>query len=310
MSSNVFKNVMDDLSKTEESLLGPTYKYYEQIKTPDQLGMSSNGSIGALTKDVKGLLSYTSLLVSGSSDASVTKKPLGNQFFLKTGAKCTDIKTNNLVDRYIYVNNIPDGRFPLVSNIAGISFNEFRGLVPGTLSNAAQINPLQMLQSFMTGSNPDCQEIEMSVINNQNRSNRERHHVTSLDIQNIPPCWFSEKFNPVTREKCGGGLVSQSKADAAVSIAATASAAQNNKKNKKNKKKEKFSNITESIGWNVNSDDDVDADDNIYQNLNMNDELNSSSRIPDEIITQVYTSTLTIFVMYLILKAIKQINII
>jgi hypothetical protein len=279
---------MSDLSKTEESLLGPTYKYYEQIKTPDQLGMSSKGDISTLTKDVKGLLSYTSLLVSGNSDASVTKKPLGNQFFLKTGAKCKDIKTQNLVDRYIYVNNIPDGRFPLVSSIAGVDFKEFRGLVPGTLSNAAQINPLQMLQSFMTGSNPECQEIEMSVVNNQNRVSREKHHVTTLDIQNIPPCWFSEKFNPVTRDKCGGGKVQPP------SI-----------KSKKGKK-EKFSNISETIGWNINHGDEDDDDDNYI----LYNELNSSSRMPDEIITQVYISTLTIFTMYLILKAIKQINII
>jgi hypothetical protein len=286
---------MSDLSKTEESLLGPTYKYYEQIKTPDQLGMSSKGDISTLTKDVKGLLAYTSLLVSGNSNASVTKKPLGNQFFLKTGAKCKDIKTKNLVDRYIYVNNIPDGRFPLVSSIAGVDFKEFRGLVPGTLSNAAQINPLQMLQSFMTGSNPDCQEIEMSVVNNQNRVSREKHHVTTLDIQNIPPCWFSEKFNPVTRNKCGGGKVQP-----------TQIKSQKSKKGKKGKK-EKFSNLSEMIGWNINHDDDDDdyeGDDITYN------ELNSSSRIPDEIITQVYISTLTIFTMYLILKAIKQINII
>jgi hypothetical protein len=285
---SIFTSVMSDLSKTEESLLGPTYKYYEQIKTPDQLGMSSKGDISTLTKDVKGLLSYTSLLVSGNSDASVTKKPLGNQFFLKTGAKCKDIKTQNLVDRYIYVNNIPDGRFPLVSSIAGVDFKEFRGLVPGTLSNAAQINPLQMLQSFMTGSNPECQEIEMSVVNNQNRVSREKHHVTTLDIQNIPPCWFSEKFNPVTRDKCGGGKVQPP------SI-----------KSKKGKK-EKFSNISETIGWNINHGDEDDDDDNYI----LYNELNSSSRMPDEIITQVYISTLTIFTMYLILKAIKQINII
>lgn len=279
-SGNIFTSVMSDLSKTEESLLGPTYKYYEQIKTPGQLGMSSKGDISTLTKDVKGLLSYTSLLVSGKSDASVTKNPLGNQFFLKTGAKCKDTKTSNLVDRYIYVNNIPDGRFPLVSSIAGIDFKEFRGLVPGTLSNAAQINPLQMLQSFLTGSNPDCQEIEMSVVNNQNRVSREKHHVTTLDIQNIPPCWFSEKFNPITRDKCGGGKVPE------------------------NKKKEKFSNRIEPAKWSHDNDDEESEE------YNLVNELNNSSGIPDEIITQVYISTLTIFVMYLILKAIKQINII
>ena len=75
--------------------------------------MSSKGSISAVSKDINGLISYVEVLVTGKSKASVSGGPLGNKFFLKTGAKCKDIandaSNNELVDRYIYVNNVPQG---------------------------------------------------------------------------------------------------------------------------------------------------------------------------------------------------------
>lgn len=60
---------------------GPTYPYYKNIKTPTQLGMSSNGTLSALGNDINGLINYVSVLVEGNSKASATGRPLGNKFF-------------------------------------------------------------------------------------------------------------------------------------------------------------------------------------------------------------------------------------
>ena len=210
---NIFKDVVDDLKATEEKVLGPQYSYIDQIKTPSQLKMSGKGSFDTLSKNIKGLISYTSLLVTGYSDASKTGEPLGNKFFLKTGATCKDKKTGNLVDRYIYVNNVPDGSIPFISSGLDTNFSTFKGLVPGTLSNVAQINPLQILQSFMAGSHPLCRPITMETISVKNIKSRDTKHLTDLDIQNISPCWFLDRRNPITKKRCNEAFSNMSEYD-------------------------------------------------------------------------------------------------
>jgi hypothetical protein len=202
MSTNIFTEAVDDVKSLEEKLLGPGYNYTNNIKTPQEIGMSSKGSISALTRDITGLVAYVELLVTGKSKASKTGKPLGNKFFLKTGAKCTDNKTKQKVNRYIYVNNVPDGSIPFISSAMDVNFSEFKGLVPGTLSNVSQINPMQMLQSFMTGTDPECQAVTLETIDVNNVKGIETQYLTTVDIQNMSPCWFSTKRNPITKEKC------------------------------------------------------------------------------------------------------------
>ena len=99
--SNFFEKAKADAKALEESLLGPNYKYYEYINTPADMGMSSNGSISTITKDIAGIIGYVTLLSSGGGRASKVAGPLGNKFFLETGAKCTDKATGELVTRSI-----------------------------------------------------------------------------------------------------------------------------------------------------------------------------------------------------------------
>ena len=166
--SNLFEDVLKDAKGVEEKLLGPSYPYYKNIKLPNEIGMSDKGSLNALGKDIDGLIQYVEVLVSGKSKASATGGPLGNKFILKTGAKCVDNKTNEQVDRYIYVNNVPDGSIPFISNGLGVNFKDFRGLVPGAMGNLSVLNPFNILQSFLSGGTPPCQEITMQTINNNN----------------------------------------------------------------------------------------------------------------------------------------------
>ena len=162
--SNMFKEVLTDAKAVEEKYLGPDYPYYKYIKLPDEIGMSSKGDLNTLGKDIDGLVAYVELLVSGDSKASSTGGPLGNKYFLKTGAKCTNTDTGDLVDRYVYVDNVPAGNIPFISQGLDVNFTEFRGLIPGVMSNMNAFNPFTIMQSFLEGSNPDCQEITMETI--------------------------------------------------------------------------------------------------------------------------------------------------
>ena len=60
--------------------------------------MSDKGTFEVMGKDVNGIISYVDLLVSGKSKASATGGPLGNKYFLNTGASCLDDKTKKEVE--------------------------------------------------------------------------------------------------------------------------------------------------------------------------------------------------------------------
>ena len=201
--SNFFEQAKANAQALEESLLGPTYKYYEYINTPAEMGMSSDGSISTITDDIAGIIGYVNLLSAGGGRASKVEGPLGNKFFLETGAKCTDKASGELVPRSIYVNNQPDGSIPFISSGLGdVNFSNFKGLIPGTLSNLSQINPMQMFQSFMSGNNPECQSIVMETIDINNKKDTDSGFITTNDIGAMSSCWFEKKVNPVNNKIC------------------------------------------------------------------------------------------------------------
>ena len=194
---------MGNLDDVQQKLLGPDYKYFKQIKTPSELGVSSAGGFDHLSNDIGALISYVELLVSGGGDASVSGRPLGNKFFLKTGGKCkvvsSDATKDSVVDRYAYVNNVPDGNIPFISSgLGGVQFTEFEGLIPGTMSNAAALNPFSLFQAFQLGSTPDCQSVTLETIDANNNSASATNYVATADIKNMPAAWFPNKTNPVT----------------------------------------------------------------------------------------------------------------
>jgi hypothetical protein len=160
-----FKDIVTDINKVEEKFLGPDYPYYKKIATPGKLGVSGEGSIKALDNDIAAIVSYVEVLVSGSGAGNIPGKPLGNKFFLETGGQCKDYKTNKNVTRSMYINNVPTGDIPIVSNLSGMKFPGLKGLVPGIMSDMYAINPLKMFSAFMEGSEPLCAEVNLPVRN-------------------------------------------------------------------------------------------------------------------------------------------------
>ena len=208
--SNIFQEVLADAGAVEERLLGPNYEYWKQIKTPPELGMTSDGTLGALGKDIDGLVQYVEVLVTGQG-ASKTGRPLGNKFFLPTGGKCKDIRSCDgqgaecqlqEVDRYIYINNVPQGNIPFISSGMGQNFSDLKGLIPGAMSDLNVLNPFSIMTAFLSGSTPNCQEITLQTIDVNNNKSSETHYVTLTDIINMDPCSFPKKKNPLTNEKC------------------------------------------------------------------------------------------------------------
>jgi len=184
-----FQELMDDAQKFENDMLGPSYEYTKYIKTPSEMGMSDKGDLKTMAKDISGLISYVELLVQGTGNASKTGQPLGNKFFLQTGAKCIspDKKEH---DRFIYINNVPSGNIPFISTGIGVNFTEFRGLVPGALQDLNVLSPYGIMQSFLSGSTPPCQQITMETIGIDNKHSMETQYVTENDIKRMDACDF------------------------------------------------------------------------------------------------------------------------
>lgn len=203
--SNVFEDSVRDLKELDDRITGPDYNYVKHIRNPEKLGMSNKGNVGALTKDINGLIDYVKLLVTGEGKASDTGKPLGNKFFLRTGASCKDKSSGKNVQRYIYINNVPDGSIPFITSGMGVRFTSFKGLVPGTMGNIERISPNEILQSFASPPVPECQPVTLETIDVNNKKGTETNFITTVDIQNMSPCWFSNKKNPITGKKCSEG---------------------------------------------------------------------------------------------------------
>lgn len=196
------------LTALEEKILGPSYNYSGHIKSPSEMGMSADGTFTALTKDVSGLLGYVDLLVGGhctlgecaskkltnpdGTGGGSYRNPLGNQFFLDTAVKCKDIASGNKVTRSIYINNIPDGQIPIVSEVTGATFDDFKGIMPGIMSNIAQIHPMQMLMAFVTGASSACQAVSMPTMDTNNNPGRDTRYITNSDIGMMPKAWFPD----------------------------------------------------------------------------------------------------------------------
>ena len=194
-----FNNITGSIDNLQKEYLGPDYPYYEKVSTPPQLGMSGRGTLGALASDIAGIVNYVQLLVSGSGRASKTGNPLGNRFFITTGGQCVDYKTKKLVTRSMYINNIPSDKIPIISNMSGMKFPEFRGMVPGILQNLYDINPVRMFRAFMEGNEPLCAEVNLPVIDEDDKKTTQSGYIPIVELLDLANAG-NIKENVVTKE--------------------------------------------------------------------------------------------------------------
>jgi len=158
------------------------YPYHSQIKSPSELGISDAGNLEALGKDIQGMGAYVNVLIEGTCKkgqpcASKTGGPMGNKYFFKTGGKCKEKgTTDKLQDRYIYIDNVPSGKIPLINAQSGL-----KGLIPGMIGNMAVINPQSLFNAITNSSIPECTAITLETIDNNNKRGSETHFVAIAD---------------------------------------------------------------------------------------------------------------------------------
>jgi len=109
------------------------------------------------------------------------------------------------VERWIYVNNIPDGSIPFISSGAdGRGFKSLRGLIPGALGNLGALNPVQLFNGFTAGTYPDCAQVTLQTVDNNNAKGSETRYIAMIDMAQLNPCSFPSGYNPASGKSCQG----------------------------------------------------------------------------------------------------------
>ena len=165
----------------------PTYRYADEIPTPQELGIRRDGSVGGIMRAVAGINRYVDTIGFGSSSGfarqmGMHQQPMGLRYFLKTGIKCS-----NGEDMYQYVNNVPtDFEKPcepgdttcaavratigtrVPSAIQAAAGVPFQGLAPGIMGDAVgALNPLPIMGAVAgKGVFPKCKKVELRVGDN------------------------------------------------------------------------------------------------------------------------------------------------
>lgn len=94
-------NAEDKPNHSKHEYLGQTYLYHKNIMAPEEVGMTPEGTMDALVKNVAGLVGYGQILITGDGHANAKvnreerDEPLGDKFFMKTMGTCYPIKVND-----------------------------------------------------------------------------------------------------------------------------------------------------------------------------------------------------------------------
>ena len=72
----------------------------------------------------------------------------------------------------------------------------------GIIEDLDAMNPISIFRGFMEGNNPPCTEITMPTKTSKNVIGSSAFHVSNGDIQDMAPCDFPSKTNPISKVSC------------------------------------------------------------------------------------------------------------
>ena len=155
------------MSKQPElGYFGSPYSAADNLKTPGEIGVNVGDSMEDVIRGVKGVGYYADQIGFGQSSNSITGgmdlKPLGVNYFIKTGAQCS-----NGADMWYYMEGIPTGN-ALGTKVANAMKNmglpPLKGLAPGMIEDAKNaLNPMPLVSALSGGGYPECTRVTKPV---------------------------------------------------------------------------------------------------------------------------------------------------
>jgi len=145
---------------------GSSYSPASAMLTPPQLGVRVGDSMGDVVNAVKGVGFYVDQIGFGAPSTGLTSgmdlKPLGVNYFIKTGAQCS-----NGADMWNYMEGIPNGDAlgSKAKNVmAEMGLPPLKGLGPGMIEDAKHaLDPAPLMNSLFGSGYPVCKLVTLDV---------------------------------------------------------------------------------------------------------------------------------------------------
>jgi hypothetical protein len=177
VTSSVTSSVPQQGSETRTSILpsmipsgigffGSPYSPADAMLTPPQIGVKVGNSMDDVINAVKGVGFYSDQIGFGSPSTGLTDgmplKPLGVNYFIKTGQRCS-----NGADMWYYMKGIPEGDAlgtKIKDVMAEMGLPPLQGLAPGMIEDAENaLNPGPLINSLFGSGYPQCKQVTLPV---------------------------------------------------------------------------------------------------------------------------------------------------
>jgi hypothetical protein len=167
------------------------------MMTPPQIGVEIGDSMDSVINAVKGVGFYSDQIGFGAPSTGLTQgmplKPLGVNYFMKTGISCS-----NGADMWQYMQGITQGDAlgeKLKNVMAEMGLPPLQGLAPGMMEDAENaLNPSPLINALFGSGYPQCKQVTMPVGDAYGR-------ISDPDTGEV---WIS---NPETAVNTGNGYV-------------------------------------------------------------------------------------------------------
>lgn len=145
---------------------GSPYKPANAMMTPPQIGVQVGDSMGDVINAVKGVGFYTDQIGFGAPSTGLTQgmplKPLGVNYFIKTGLTCS-----NGTEMWQYMQGITQGDAlgeKLKMTMAEMGLPPLKGLAPGMIEDAENaLNPGPLMNAIFGSGYPQCKRVTLPV---------------------------------------------------------------------------------------------------------------------------------------------------
>lgn len=216
--------------KLDTSYFGPNFDYAESLPMPADVGVHRDDSLSSVMDAAKGAAYYVDMIGFGAPSSSFTSdmgqklKPLGINYFIRTGSQCS-----NGADMWYYVQGVPDGSAlgPTIKTALKRSgLPPLKGLAPGILEDAkAGLDPKPVVSAVLGSGYAQCKKVTKPVGdsfgNTKNPKTREpwilgkveyikgkphqTHWVQDTDAKGDPIYLFVDEFDAAPKTQCPDG---------------------------------------------------------------------------------------------------------
>ena len=159
-------SILPTIELGSSGFIPPNYDFTSAVPTPKDIGVSRDNTLDSVINAVRGVAYYSDVIGFGQSGNPLTSgmsfSPLGINYFMDTGLKCTNGKPMSM-----YVEGIPNGNAlgnSVKNAMAEMGLPGLRGLAPGMMEDVeSALNPKPILQAAFGSPYPVCVQKTLPV---------------------------------------------------------------------------------------------------------------------------------------------------